>query len=263
MALKKPQAPSGAPDWIVTYGDLMSLLLCFFILLAAMANYDKQDKRMMAAIESIREALGSPGQAGMMTAEQLDLNSLMIQLQSIAAKIIQKHNSISDDEGVTGRNARVRRIREGLEVMMGGPIAFDRFSAQLRPDANELVTAIAERIRGHRNKIEIRGHATTEPLPKDSRYADPTDLSYARARTVMDRMVELGIEPERIRVVAVGPFEPLVHKAYTIERQSDNRRVEVIVQQVNVEKFKPEDYWDEGEPTTQPANADPTTTPTR
>ena len=39
MALKKKEAPAGAPEWVLTYGDMMSLLLCFFILLAPFADY--------------------------------------------------------------------------------------------------------------------------------------------------------------------------------------------------------------------------------
>ena len=75
MPLPKKETPAGAPDWVLTYGDMMSLLLCFFILLAAMANFDKQDKMMMATIESIREAFGAPGQYGWMIDQELALNA--------------------------------------------------------------------------------------------------------------------------------------------------------------------------------------------
>lgn len=241
MPLKKAEAPSGAPDWVLTYGDLMSLLLCFFILLAAMANYDKQDKRMMAALESIREALGNPGQEGYVTAKELDLHSLMVQLQSLAAKIIQRNNSVSDDEGITGRYCRVRKVRDGLEVMMGGPIAFGPNESRLEPEADLMVQEIARSTRGHRNRIEVRGHAAIEASAGDRQYIDPVTLSYLRSRAVYDRLVELQIEPDRIRILAAGPHEPIRRAEGLPVDPAENRRVEIVVQQATVDQYRAAD----------------------
>ncbi len=238
MPLKKAEAPSGAPEWIVTYGDLMSLLLCFFILLAAMANYDKQDKRMMAALESIREALGSPGQEGWMTAKELDLHSMMIQLQALAAKIIQRNNSVSDDPGVTGKYCRVMRIRDGLEVMVGGPVAFGPSDSRIAPDAGLMIQEIATHIRGYRNRIEVRGHASIETTGSDRQYTDPMTLSYQRSRAVYDRLIELGIEADRIRVVASGPHEPIRRARGIQVDPAEHRRVEIIIQQSTVDQYR-------------------------
>jgi len=238
MPLKKAPPPSGAPDWVLTYGDLMSLLLCFFILLAAMANYDKQDKRMMAALESIREALGSPGQDGWVTAKELDLHSVLVQLQSLAAKIIQKNNSVSDDPGVTGRYCRVLRLRDGLEVMVGGPIAFAPNEARLAPDADLMIQEIAKGIRGHRNRVEVRGHASIETTGVDRQYIDPVTLSYQRARAVYERLVELQIEPDRIRILAAGPHEPIRRINGVPVDPAEHRRVEIIVQQSTVDQYR-------------------------
>lgn len=229
MALKKPTPPAGAPDWIVTYGDMMSLLLCFFILLAAMANFDKQDKRMMTAIESIREALGSPGQQGWLPDESIDFKSLLLQLTSLVSPPTPAKSGETDQFGVDGRFYRVRQIREGLEVAIGGPIIFDRFEARLNDESRTLIRTIAQKIRGHRNKIEIRGHATYEPLPKESPIGDPLNLSYARARNVYDMLVAEGIDPNQLRILAAGPYEPINKNAYTDAARGPNRRVEIIV----------------------------------
>lgn len=261
MALKKPDPPTGAPDWVLTYGDLMSLLLCFFILLAAMANYDKQDKRMMAALESIRTSLGAPGQEGYLTAEQLDLHSVMVQLQSLAAKIIQQYNSVSDDQGTTGRYCRVRKVRDGLEIMMGGPIAFGPQDARLGPDADLMVTEIANQVRGHRNKIEVRGHASMELSSVNQLFIDPMTLSYDRARVVHDRLIQLGIEADRLRIVAAGQHEPIIRGKGLPVRPAENRRVEIIVQQVTVDQYRAaeEEVDESGDAATETNPAPPST----
>jgi len=259
MPLKKPDPPAGAPDWVLTYGDLMSLLLCFFILLAAMANYDKQDKRLMAALESIRQSLGAPGQQGYLTAKQLDLHSVMVQLQSLAAKIIQRNNSVSDDEGVTGRYCRVRKIRDGLEVMIGGPIAFAPNESRLEPDADMMISEIAKQVRGHRNKIEVRGHASVELTDLERLHVDSMTLSYQRARSVFNRLVELQIEPDRIRIVACGSHEPIRRKAGLPVHPAEHRRVEIIVQQATMDQYLSgdEDVDETGDIATKPEPAPP------
>jgi len=238
MAIKKREAPSGAPDWIVTYGDMMSLLLCFFIMLAALANYDKQDKRLMTAIESIREALGFEGQAGWLPAEEIDLNALSQQLQEVVRLQHQNNRARADAEGLEGPDAAVRNIRDGVEFVVGGPVAFDRFSAELRPQAEPLLAGFAEQVRGFRNKLEIRGHATREPLPDESPFSSDMALAFARGEAVRLKLIELGVAPERIRVSAAGPYEPLISPAYGEGQLSQNRRVEIRVFDTYVEDFE-------------------------
>lgn len=231
MALKKKDPPAGAPEWVVTYGDMMTLLLCFFILLAAFANFDKQDKMFMTAIESIREALGAPGQTGWFPDDEVDFKSLLIRLQSLIPPNNPKNEGFSDEPGIDGRYTKVKTVRDGVEVIVGGPIAFGGFSAKLEPEADALITKIAPELIGKSNKLEIRGHATNEPLPLDCGYKDAIDLGYARARAVRDRLVETGVDPRSIRVSSAGAYEPVVSQTYDELRRAANRRVEIIITQ--------------------------------
>ncbi|MHC4092412.1 MAG: flagellar motor protein MotB, partial [Planctomycetota bacterium] len=57
MAKKKYKASAGAPAWMVTYGDMMTLLLCFFVLLVAMSEIKQEDK-FLQVVESLRHAFG-------------------------------------------------------------------------------------------------------------------------------------------------------------------------------------------------------------
>ena len=231
MALKKKDPPTGAPDWVLTYGDMMSLLLCFFILLAAFANFDKQDKLFMTAIESIREALGAPGQTGWFPDDEVDFRSLLIRLQSLVPPDRPRTEGFADEPGIDGRYTKVKSVRDGVEIIVGGPIAFGGFSAKIEPEADALITKIAPEVIGKSNKIEIRGHATNEPLPLDCGYKDAIDLGYARARAVRDRLVEEGVDPRAIRVSSAGSYEPVVSQTYNDMRRAANRRVEIIITQ--------------------------------
>ena len=121
-------------------------------------------------------------------------------------------------------------VRDGNAVtMIGGPIIFRRCSAELEPESRFLISRIAERVRGYRHKIQVTGHTSAAPLPDDSPYPDKLALAHARARAVRDYLVELDVAPERIHIIAVGPYEPVVKHAYSEDNLAENRRVEILI----------------------------------
>lgn len=229
MAKKHRCPPPGAPMWVLTYGDMMSLLLTFFILLAAMANFDEKDKLFMAAMESIRKAFGATGQSGYFPDKMIDFKSFLVKFETLAIPDKKKNYGHSDEPGIDGKFYRVKKVRDGVELVVGGPIAFGRFSAELEPAMELLLVKFAKELQGKNNKLEIRGHATNEPLPLESQYKDGLDLGYARARKVRDRLIELGIDPRAMRVSTAGPYEPILKQTYDDERRAANRRVEIVI----------------------------------
>lgn len=239
MAIKKSKPPAGAPEWVVTYGDMMTLLLCFFILLAAFANFDKQDKMFMTAIESIREALGAPGQSGWFPDDQVDFKSLMLLLESLIPPDRPKNAGFSAEAGPEGRYYRVKTVRDGLAFVVGGPIAFGPFSAQIEPEMDAALVTLAPELIGKNNKVEVRGHATNEPLPLDSTFKDAIDLGYARARAVRDRLVALGLDARTIRVSSAGSYEPIENQTIADGRRTANRRVEILITQALRTEYVP------------------------
>jgi chemotaxis protein MotB len=81
---------------------------------------------------------------------------------------------------------------------------------------------------GKPQRIEIRGHTSRRPISGDSDYADHWDLAFRRCHNVMDYLIELGIDPERLRLSVAGPNEPL-HLSARPDRQQRNPRVEVFM----------------------------------
>jgi len=237
MARKKAEAPAGAPEWLVTYGDAMTLLLCFFVILVSMSEI-KSDQRFQQVMESLRRAFGGyDGSVGAVPIENVATNALIQKLLELDVPIVRKDRGDTDEVGIHGKKFRVTSVRDGLDVVVGGRITFGRFSATLMPEARDLIAQTAERIRGYNTKILVRGHATHEPLPPDSLYQDARDLSYARARAVADVLVEHGVRPVRLLLVAAGDTEPLVRQAYTEKRRALNRRAEIVVTESLIEDY--------------------------
>jgi len=222
---------------MVTYGDAMTLLLCFFVIIVSMSEV-KRDQRFQTVMESLRRAFGGyVGSVGAIPMETTQTNTLIQKLLELEVPIFRKEKGDSEEEGIHGKKFRVTSVRDGLEVVVGGRITYSRFSATLRPEARDLLAKTAERLRGYNTKILVRGHATHEPLPADSVYEDQRDLSYARARAAARILVEHGVRPVRLMLVAIGDNEPLVRQAYTEERRALNRRVEILVTEDLIEDF--------------------------
>ncbi len=236
MARKKKQASGGAPEWMVTFGDMMSLLLCFFVILVAMSEI-KQDKKFQDVMRSIKSAFGYQGGIGAVPTTVAPKISLVQRLESIVIPKKPRDIGDSEDEGIEGKVFRVTQVREGTQFTVGGRISFDRFSATLRPEAETLIGNLALRIRGLNTKITVRGHATEEPLPGDSGYESKLSLSIARAQAVYEALIRSGIRPRRLSVTGVGDNEPLLRQAYTEERRAVNRRVEVIMNEALISDY--------------------------
>jgi chemotaxis protein MotB len=230
MALKKKAPPSGAPEWVLTYGDLMSLLLCFFILLAAFADYEKggPSDRAVMAIASIQQALGVKV-SGTAFHNVMEFNALVEKLKRTIREYQKKVQGDASEEGLKGKSFRLRRLRDGMEIVVGGPILFEPFSSDITPEGQEALSHIGAVLKGHRNMIEIRGHALEGHGGADWTYEDAMRLSHERAMRVAQELIAEGLDHRTIRLMAVGENEPGGKDPKGAALPGDNRRVEIIV----------------------------------
>jgi chemotaxis protein MotB len=231
---KKKEGGGGAPDWMVTYGDMMTLLLCFFVLIVSFSTIDPKEKhKYEAAMESIKEALGMPGN-GKVPNDAIPKMSMVQVLERVQRERKKHDNEASTkEEGMQGETTEVTKIRDGMQFTVGGPVSFEPASATLTDQAKQRLETIAELMRGYNNLIQLRGHAASMELAghPDSSYQTLWQLSHARARAVMDYLTEppIGLRPDRFRLVAVADREPLAQRAYSSRDKAPNRRVEVVV----------------------------------
>ena len=239
MAKQKKCPPAGAPEWVMTYGDLMSLLLTFFILLVAISEI-KQDDRYQQIVESVHEAFGMNGGGGVMPMDEVpnDL-SIIEKIEMLAAKNSQSRNpSHAEDPGADGREQKVVTIREGKKIQVGGRIIFEPDSAVLSDRAKGQLEQIADLLRGENNKIEVRGHVAAGEMGDDTDAM--WDLSMQRAKAAMFYLTSeaAGIRSERVRIMANADFEPIKQRAYDAQAAEQNRRVEVIVSEALVQDYQ-------------------------
>lgn len=237
MARKPAPPPSGAPEWVLTYGDMMSLLLCFFIMLVALSEIKEEDKYKSIATE-IQKAFGIQGGASGTNPTDAAKNLIKV-LESMASKSAEAQTSSAIDPGTDGRRPQVTDVRKGKRFIVGNRITFATRSAVLSGTAQQDLRVIADMVRGYNNILELRGHAASMELAGQNGLT-LEDMSFARAKAVMAFLTEpeQGISPDRIRLVACADREPLVRRVYDQARQTPNRRVEVIVTEGLVDEFR-------------------------
>jgi chemotaxis protein MotB len=246
MAVRKPAKPTHeVPQWVVTFGDMMALLLCFFILLQMFSEL-KEDREYQRVITAIKEAFGYSGGIGVLPIDDPPVRSIVEQLENMAIKQYQgTKNSQSPIESIEGPHMRVKKIREGLMFTIGGPASFDEMSAEIKPPVREELEKLAVLLGGRSNKILVRGHAAAKYLPDSGPWQDLDELSYRRARNVQAILVELGLEDRVFRVEAVGAREPVRPRAHESAAAAENRRVEIILTEQLVEEANPDaDFTD-------------------
>lgn len=228
--LPKPppeDAPPGVPEWVVTYGDMMSLLLTFFIMLVSMSEIRSDNGEARAAMDSIRESFGPQAGRSGVPGRSVNKKGMM---GKMASSGVRSEGGVKqgsrDSAGRGGANDPVKRLNHGKRITLGGPAEFAPFSAELDERARENLIILAETLRTKPMMIMIRGHATPEQPEPESGYGSPLELSFARALTVYNFLLEQGLEQDQLYITAVGAAEP---KILTREpdKQQENRRVDV------------------------------------
>jgi chemotaxis protein MotB len=223
--------------WVVTFGDMMSLLLCFFILLQMFSEL-KKDHEYQRVITAIKEAFGYSGGIGVLPIDDPPLRSIVQQLEAMAIKSYGEITpSQSTIQGIDGPNLRVTKVRDGVVFTIGGPSSFDPFSAEIKLAVQAELEKLAVLLAGRSNKIVIRGHAAAKYLGDDSQWTDLDELSFARARNVKNILLQLGLDDRAFRLEAVGTREPVQPRAVGPTDAAENRRVEIILTEQLVEEM--------------------------
>jgi chemotaxis protein MotB len=235
MPKNRKRQPPTVPTWVVTFGDMMALLLVFFILLQMFSEL-KRDHEYQRVITAVKEAFGYSGGIGVLPVDNPPLRSIIEQLEKMALKNYEDTKiSQSDTPGIDGPQMRVTKVREGIIFTIGGPSIFDEASADVLDQARGELRKLSVLLAGRNNKIVVRGHAAPKYLPAHSPWSDLDELSFYRARNAKDVLIEFGLEDRVFRLEAVGTREPVRPRATDPVDVRENRRVEIILTEQLVE----------------------------
>ena len=224
------------PEWIFTFADLVMLMMGFFVILwvlkpaatkASAAADPQSNTEWVKAAAAIREAFGYVPN----TRDPSDPVEQQVLQDRMSARVGPNRAAKSTvrPDGAVGTDPETTAIRTGKTVVIGGRLPFARGDGKLDDGLHGKLDEIADQIRGHRQIVVVKGHASLDDLPDNAPPTAAMDLSLRRAQAAADYLVGKGVSPDILRVEGCGTFEPVVQREYTPDVQAGNRRVEVEV----------------------------------
>lgn len=231
-------APPSVPEWVVTYGDMMSLLLTFFIMLVSLSEV-VADQKYRAILQALQNYGAYSSGAAAPPGKNFPANSLIEKLETLGSFTNEEDGRGGVKRpGVEGDSLRVKRMREGAPQLVGEPILFEAGEARIRPSQENNLLLIVAELAGKPNKISLRGHVGSPPggeADTVEEFRRKMILSYERGRAVWSFLLREGIAEDRMRITAVGDAEPGEPSADQTALHPD--RVEVIILDTFAEEF--------------------------
>lgn len=239
---KKEDIPLGAPLWMCTFSDMMSLLLCFFILLFALSTLEKV--KYTQTIGHIRGSFGKiPNMYNISFRKPVSIKPQEVQpvqrtktVERAKEAIAEKARSklVADDPS---KEVIVEGVKDGIRFSLSGRILFDPGTAVLNSTGQDMLLNVLEILQEYPNlRVRVEGHTDDRPSP-GSIYRDNWKLAEARAWIVTKFMKENDLRTkreedppleERLSYMSCGSFNPRFEND-TPENRALNRRVEIMM----------------------------------
>lgn len=234
MGRKKcPECETCLPAWLAAFGDLMSLLLCFFVLLLSMSSMDA--KKVSEAIGSLSGAM-SVLEGGTKTeiSKQRIQESTPIDVTDETAEVVKKvSDAVTDANEMLQKgqdpSISVEEAQEGFIIELPASLLFKSGSATIENDDALLflkrIALIVEELPNNM-VVSVQGHTDSEAPGKNSPFKDNWELSSARAISVLKELQLDGVNPARMSAAGYAQYSPLTTNATKAGREK-NRRVEL------------------------------------
>ena len=226
--IDEDDCPEGLPAWLATFGDLMSLLLTFFVLLLSFASMEQI--KFHHAMGSLRHSLG------IFESEPEMSQPIRITMPMVRGSVRQSNNirkaaealekSLSD-QGMEG-DVSLTGTATGIVISIRAPVVYGLNDAEIKPGIGQTLELIGEMLYYLPNEVVVQGHTDNLPIRKGP-FPSNWELSYQRAvNAVRFLIAETRIPPNRLAAEGYGEYRP--KKPNTTEAgRAENRRVEIHI----------------------------------
>lgn len=195
--------------WLISYADLVTLLLALFIVMYAAS--DKERAKQIAESFAV-QSLGGQGILPGSTSEAD--NRARFDHELLANPLLLQ-------------KTKMRQTSVGLTVSLSEAGFFAPGDAVINADAAEVINTIAASLQNNTAMIRIEGHTDSTPI-SNARYPSNWELSTARSSSVLARLIERGVAPDRLSAAGYAGFQPIADNSLP-EGRSQNRRVDIVI----------------------------------
>ena len=255
MMKKKKEKKENGERWLLTYSDLITLLMIFFVVLYSISNVNEVEYKALS--QSLENALGSSGKSaggsvipkgsgildggtGMISDDISENGST--DLESGGDYSVNTSDGISKEEFIKLRTSLYNAIKDselkdklhitvedrGMVISLPNDILFDSGEADIKAEMKPLLDQIAHLLNSIESPIQVEGHTDNVPV-KNGVYESNWQLSSERAANVVLYLIDnYQIKPERLAAIGYGEYKPVASNE-TKEGRAKNRRISITV----------------------------------
>lgn len=219
----------GMERWLLTYADMITLLLVLFIVLYALSSLNKVKyaEFIKGTATSFNNGKSQPSSSRTHPTPKPGKDKVTSHEASLATIEAQLHKALKK-AGLLG-DVQIKLADRGLVVtLVTGKTFYNKDSAALSPVGARVVDVAGGVIRRHANPVNIDGYTDNEPIIGGP-YQTNWQLSAARSVVVVERLQDVAkVKPSQLYVVGLGQYHPVVANNSTTN-QAKNRRVDIVV----------------------------------
>ena len=231
----------GGSSWVITFADMMTLLLVFFILLYTLADFE--DEAYKELIESVQVIDGDGSSISVIdfatrrgrnpeplqvVEDMLGMNPASVPIQNAKPALMTEMESMIDNSDMTD-SVELTYNGDEINLQIDGRYLFESGQVELKDQARYIFYNLGQLFRDHADyRIAIRGHTDDQSIQTE-RFPSNWELSAVRATGVLRFFIEQGIDPQRMTATGYADYLPLVDNN-SAENRARNRRVEFVLE---------------------------------
>jgi chemotaxis protein MotB len=207
--------------WAITYGDLMSYLMIFFLLLFSISIAKTDRSKLRKYEESLIKIQKTFG--GEISKEKLQKLEIQKKEENLETKLKEMQEA--------NLNFELQSNEKRVKLILKEAVLFDSGSAELKVQAKKILKGVIDELKKLPNDIIVEGHTDNIPI-RGGIYKSNFELSMARAYSVIKFMQDEGIDPKRLSGIGYGEYKPIADNS-TPEGRAKNRRIEISILKVD------------------------------
>ena len=238
MRRRRRTEENNTGNWLTTYSDLVTLLLCFFVLLFSFSEIDAQKFRVIMS--------SFQGGAGALDGgTTIEFNEELEPFDGVLEEDLEKLKDILEDyaDSVGLGTEIILSVEErGLIIRFMDNVLFDSGKADLKPESIQILKSVAEILNRDEFRdrlIKVEGHTDTDPILYSAKFPTNWELSATRATNVLRYLVETEIiDGSRVSSSGYSFYRPIAPND-TKENKAKNRRVDMVILRSSYEDTEP------------------------
>jgi len=252
---------SGSAPWLITFADLMVLLMCFFVLMLSFSEMDEEKFKVLSG--SLTETFGvqaevtatdtprgtsleadefSPAVPQPTTENEVrqhtvdsDLNALDPGLERRARELEAEENAAAAQaeelralfrQDIDDGRLLIRQEGSNVVIQLLEKDSFPSGSAALEPGSQQTLARVGTLVAGMTGALTVSGHTDNVPIRSGGSYRSNWELSSARAASVAHELLAAGLDPKRLMVSGHADTQPRAAND-TAANRALNRRVDI------------------------------------